>query len=264
MEPFEPPSSIQYEPPMNRRQNQGLPEPPLDDPNRSMGFLTAIIYTVQQIYFSPQEFFRGIRDDRSPVPAVVWAIALYSVGAIIQNLFNIIFGANDAQMAQFNQVMQQAFGQSNLGMSGEEFLRMAQIMGLLLVPIFAFLFLFFMVICHFLLGKLLGIAERSFDVYLRVVSYSFTAFIINLVPFNFLMALSELMVFPVLAISCFMMFHYVVLVTLGFKAAHGEDGTLFRPVLVGSGPFVFCCCAIFALTMLLVMGMGAVAANAGG
>lgn len=264
MEPFEPPSAIQYEPPMNRRENQGLPEPPLDDPNRSMGLLTAMIHTVQQVYFSPQDFFRGIRDDRSPVPAVIWALAIYTIGATIQNIFNYMFGVNDAQMAQFNQMFQQLFGQSNMGMSSDELFKMTQIMTMLLVPVFAFLFLFIMVILHFLLGKLLGIADRGFDVYLRVVCYSFTAYLINLVPFNFLVALSNLMAFPVMAISGFMVFHYVVLVTLGFKAAYREESTLFRPIIVGSGPFAFCCCLIFGITMLVVMGMGAAVANAGG
>lgn len=264
MEPFEPPSDIQYEPPMNRRQNQGIPEPPLDDPDRTMGLVTAIIRTVQQVYFSPQDFFRGIRDDRSPVPAVLWAVALYSLGGIIQNFFNYLSGANDAQFAQFNAMFQQLLGQSGSSLSPDEFMKTVQILTILLVPIFSFLVLFMMVILHFIAGKVLGIAERSFDVYLRVVSYSFTAYMINLIPFNFLVAFSPVMAFPVLAITLFMVVHYVALIAIGFKVTDPKDATLFRPVLVAIGPFILCCCFIAMGSVLFAAMISAATAGGGG
>lgn len=265
MEPFEPPSAPMYEPPPNRREAQGLPEPPFEDPHRSGGLITAAVKTLAEIYLNPFGFFRGIRDERSPVPAVIWATFVYGGGALIQQVFNMMFGAQQAQLEPLREALEQMSGSGQIDFPVDDLMGAGQILTLLMIPIIVFLVIFVFVLFHYVTALLLGQAKRDFDVYLRVVCYAFTSFAVTLIPFQFLVAFSPLMALPLTGINLLIFLHYLVLVTIGFYMTGKEQNgmTLFTSIIVALAPMLICCCLAFGFSFLIVFLAGAVGGMGG-
>ncbi|CAM2008536.1 YIP1 family protein [Acanthopleuribacter pedis] len=267
MEPFEPPSSNMYEPRPNRREAaSSMPEPPFEDPHRSSGLIGAAGQTLVQVYTNPFDFFRGIRDGRSPVPAVIWATVIYAGGSIIQQIFSMMFGAQQAQMEPIKQMLEEMSGSGQLSIPVDDLMGAGQILTLLMVPIIVFLAIFIFVLLHYVTALILGAAKRDFDVYLRVIGYAYTSFAPTFIPYQFLIAFSPLMSIPVSGIGFLIFIHYTALVTIGFYVNGEEESSmhLFKSIFVALAPILICCCLGIGMVIMFSAMIGAAGAGMGG
>lgn len=201
----------------------------------SLGFFTALVETVRESLFSPTEFFRKLSPRGGIGAPLLFAVIVGYVGQLVANLYQLIL-----------HLVVGGFGREAAGMPPpvRHLLEYAQgfggfLVALLLGWLFVAIFLFIWSGIVHLLLLLFGGARRDFEATFRVVAYSESALLFQIVPFcGGLIALV----------------YSLILNIIGLSEVHGiGKGKAAAAVLV---PLLLCCCCVAAV-LLLAFGAGA-------
>ncbi|CAM2067980.1 YIP1 family protein [Sulfidibacter corallicola] len=262
MEPYQPPESQMYEPPPNRRQQSGYPEPPIEDPFYSGNVVSGLMVTIKSVLFSPADFFRGLRDDRSFAPSFIFAfVVLVGVG-LIGHIVNTLTG--NTVWEQWGQIFEQMGSDnpfSEIMSTQDDLGPIMTIVMILMIPIQTVLGIAFNLLLYFVFAKLTGAFSRSFGVFARVLFYSYTPYLFMLIPVQALMILNPLFSFLVILYYLPLGLYSFVLLAMGIYYTNEAESSPLRAALAVLLPWVLICLCVMAFTIMMVASIGALGAG---
>jgi hypothetical protein len=201
----------------------------------SIGFVSALVETTQQVLFRPAEFFEGMPVTGGVGGPLLYAVILGYLGLVAGTVYNVVFRSivgsglhqfGGGRMVEFQRFTR--FLEGGLGATVQ----------LVTGPIWIVIGVFVAAgILHVLL-MVVGAAPRDFEATFRVVAYSHAVSVLGLVPFC-----GNVIGFV----------WWVVVATLGLRTVHRTStGQALIAVLL---PIFLCCCCCAGLGFLAAGSM---------
>ncbi len=204
-----------------------------------LGFVPAIFDTIKGVLFSPAQFFRTMAKQGGIGGPLGYGIIVGYVGLLIATMYNalvtVLFGSSlrgldDGPLAQIAPYLQGGVGFVSQVIFG---------------PIWLLIGIFVSAGIYHVVLMILGQAKQGFETSLRVVCYSQSAAILQLVPFCGGLAMAVWM---------------IVCNIVGLSEAHGI-GRGSAAIAVLAPIVLFCCCCGLGL-MALFGGIAGIASQA--
>ncbi|MCB1051316.1 MAG: YIP1 family protein [Acidobacteria bacterium] len=218
-------------------------EPPLEDPQFDEGLGKAVFLTFSRALFQWDRFFPGMREDRSPVPAICLALFCGITITIVNVLINYLILGPDGGVQAFLQELQKLFPEMQL--PDQDFGQAYQtgiVVQVFLAPIMAAFQFFFGLVIFYLSSQIFKSHKGSFSKFARIYAYSHLPSLFGLSYFGLFT----------------WVFSLVLLVVGLVKAEKSSPG---RAILTVLAPYIFLCClgatCIGIFTALIAGGMSA-------
>jgi hypothetical protein len=197
------------------------------------GFFNGLYKTVNQVLFSPSDFFKKMPVTGGLTDPLLYAMIIGTVGLLFLSVWHLLL--HDPMQGFVTPEMSEA-GRgitSNVGSP----------LGTAMIPFVLIIWLFIVSGMLHLFVMIVGGARAGFEATFRVVSYSVSPFVFMVIPY------CGVLITPLWALSLFM---------IGIRDAHETTGGKAAAAVLF--PFLFCC---GMMVLGAVLFMGTIAASFG-
>jgi len=221
-----------------------LPEPPLEDPSFQEGTLVALGLTFKRVLFQWDRIFPGMREERSPLPALLVAFSCLLLVGLLDLLLSMAMGGQEG-FRQILEQLQEAFPDLEIPQDVfDQGMALGLGMQLLILPVAILLRFSVGLGLTFASSQLFRSHRGSFSKFARMYFYS-------QIPFLFGPSL----------LSLFMWLYSKCILVAALMKAEGASpasaiGTVLAPVFAG-------CCLCLGCFFVLMATVGGLAGNAG-
>jgi hypothetical protein len=206
------------------------PAPFEDRDNFSL--VDGFINTLKEVLFNPVQFFRTLHPKGDGFMPILYAIILIFIINIVGFFFAKILGLQDMWMKIFRQYMGDTFPYN------ESFMTRSMISQLLMLPFLQMIALIIVAGIMHLFVIIVGANKNGFIATLRVIGYSQSASVFQLIPF---------------VGGLIGLVYYIVLYVIGIRELH--ETTTNKAAWAVFLPVILCCVCVLLVFILVLIPM---------